>query len=43
MVRGHAKAVAQEKNQSKLADKAKSAKRTGSEASLAFYAGNLLV
>jgi hypothetical protein len=33
MVRGHAKAVSQAKNQAKLADKAASAKRDGSEVS----------
>lgn len=31
MVRGHAKAVAQDRNQAKAAEKAKSAKRDGSE------------
>ena len=31
MVRGHAKAVAQERNQAKAAEKAKSAKRDGNE------------
>jgi hypothetical protein len=31
MVRGHAKAVAQEKSSAKAADKAKSVKRDGSE------------
>jgi hypothetical protein len=33
MVRGHAKAVSQAKNQAKLADKAASAKRDGAEVS----------
>jgi ribosomal silencing factor RsfS len=31
MVRGHAKAVAQERNQAKAAEKAKSVKREGGE------------
>lgn len=41
MVRGHAKAVAQEKNAAKLAEKAKSVKRSGTEVRVEFQKINV--